>query len=298
LTLFLNFDQVFCSSGPIINTLPLFAAYLKGRKKIVEVRDIWPEILQITSIKIPRFIYQAMLHYAKWIYQLSERVIVLNEDAKQYLVNYYHHCKNKLHVIPQLPIELFKKSDWDQSALKKWNLEKGKYAIYAGNIGEVNAVFDLLEHAEYVYARENEFKLVLVGEGKLLNQIKSDTAMGRYPFLVITGLLNKSSTYALMENAFCHFVWLKNDKILETSSPNKFAESLLLGVPVIINVGGWMENYIEKNNSGKRSYTKAQTLEIIQNMLDTTHLKTDLIKKSALEFFQAEKLKSSYIVYQ
>ena len=43
---------------------------------------------------------------------------------------------------------------------------------------------------------------------------------------------------------------LKGTPILDTSSPNKFFESLAAGIPVIQNTQGWMKTYLEEKNVG------------------------------------------------
>ena len=39
-------------------------------------------------------------------------------------------------------------------------------------------------------------------------------------------------------------------KVLDTSSPNKFFESLAAGVPVIQTTGGWMKDFLDRYNIG------------------------------------------------
>jgi glycosyltransferase involved in cell wall biosynthesis len=43
---------------------------------------------------------------------------------------------------------------------------------------------------------------------------------------------------------------LKGTPVLDTSSPNKFFESLAAGVPVIQNTNGWMRDYLAEHNVG------------------------------------------------
>ena len=43
---------------------------------------------------------------------------------------------------------------------------------------------------------------------------------------------------------------LKGTPVLDTSSPNKFFESLAAGVPVIQNTNGWMRDFLEEYRVG------------------------------------------------
>src|SRR5690606_7954788 len=43
---------------------------------------------------------------------------------------------------------------------------------------------------------------------------------------------------------------LKDTPVLDTSSPNKFFESLAAGVPVIQNTQGWMKDFLDEKKIG------------------------------------------------
>ena len=53
-----------------------------------------------------------------------------------------------------------------------------------------------------------------------------------------------------VQHALVSLVPLKGVPILDTSSPNKFFESLAAGVPIIQNTKGWMKTYLEDYQVG------------------------------------------------
>src|SRR5690606_36069472 len=64
------------------------------------------------------------------------------------------------------------------------------------------------------------------------------------------GLMPKEELVVYIQNAIVSIVPLKGTPVLDTSSPNKFFESLAAGVPIIQNTNGWMKEYLSENEVG------------------------------------------------
>ena len=60
----------------------------------------------------------------------------------------------------------------------------------------------------------------------------------------------KKDLIPLIQNAIVSLVPLKGTPVLDTSSPNKFFESLAAGVPVIQNTQGWMKEFLIQHHVG------------------------------------------------
>jgi len=63
-------------------------------------------------------------------------------------------------------------------------------------------------------------------------------------------LMPKNELIPLIQNALVSLVPLKGTPILDTSSPNKFFESLGAGIFVIQNTNGWMREFLKENEVG------------------------------------------------
>src|SRR5690606_1905323 len=64
------------------------------------------------------------------------------------------------------------------------------------------------------------------------------------------GLMPKQELVTYVQQALVSLVPLKGTPVLDTSSPNKFFESLAAGVPVVQNTGGWMKAFLEEHQIG------------------------------------------------
>jgi glycosyltransferase involved in cell wall biosynthesis len=130
-------------------------------------------------------------------------------------------------------------------------LKPKKYAIYTGNIGEVNNSTWLLDAAEELSQRgRNDLVILLIGEGKLREELEFKAKQKKLNNFYRLGLMPKDQLVPLIQHALVSLVPLKGTPILDTSSPNKFFESLAAGVPVIQNTQGWMKVFLDIHGLG------------------------------------------------
>src|SRR5690606_19123707 len=135
--------------------------------------------------------------------------------------------------------------------LNKNDLTPKTYAIYTGNIGMVNNSYWLYEAAkELQKLGRNDIKILLIGEGQQREQLEELAEKESVFNFKRLGLMPKSDLIAYVQNAFVSLVPLKGSPVLDTSSPNKFFESLAAGVPVIQNTQGWMKDFLEEHKVG------------------------------------------------
>lgn len=243
----LQTDVVVASSGPITAWLPgLVARYFRGRKLILEVRDLWPE--GAIELGIIRNGLMKRLAYAfeNFSYQASQGIVGLSPGMEAYIAKKASE-KRVISITNAANIELFgKKQDFQHDFLIP-----GKYAIYTGNIGEVNNSRWLLDAAKVLHKMgRKDLIILLIGEGQQREDlVKEANALGVSNFIHL-GLMPKSALVTLVQHALVSLVPLKGTPILDTSSPNKFFESLAAGVPVIQNTNGWMKDFLDKHQIG------------------------------------------------
>lgn len=241
-------DIVISSSGPITAGIPgLVARYFRGRKFVFEVRDLWPEVAIDLGVIRNKVIITLAYWLEKRCYLASHHIIALSPGMKTDIQDRFG-LSNVTSITNSANIELF------STLLESPNLrhlQPKKYALYTGNIGEVNNSSWLFDAALILRDRGiNDFKIVLVGDGQqkdLLLRKKEELKLETFE---IFDLMPKTEVVGLLQNAMISLVPLKGTKILDTSSPNKFFESLAAGVPVIQNTSGWMKDFLITNDVG------------------------------------------------
>lgn len=241
-------DVVIASSGPITTGFPgLVAHYLRGRKFVFEVRDLWPEVAVDLKVIKNRTVIRLAYWFEKRCYKAACHIIALSPGMKDDITERYGYT-HITSVTNSANIELFSSPVVNPDL---HGLTPKKYAIYTGNIGMVNNSGWLFRAAKLLKDRgRTDIKIVLVGEGqsrKNLEKRKKEIGLNNF---IMLGSVPKKELVALVQNALVSLVPLKGNKILDTSSPNKFFESLAAGVPVIQNTGGWMKDFLDEYGLG------------------------------------------------
>lgn len=241
-------DVVIASSGPITVGIPgLVARYIRGKKMVFEVRDLWPE----GAIELGLFQNKTLQNIAYALesrcYKASSLVVALSIGMRQNIEKRFPSVK-VIDVTNAANIQLFStKRPFENRDI----LEKKKYAIYNGNIGEVNNSLWLLEAAKILKQKgRTDLKILMVGDGQQREVIEKGIKEHNLNNLVIWGLMPKEKLVGYIQNAMVSLIPLKGTPVLDTSSPNKFFESLAAGIPVIQNTQGWMKDFLQVNQVG------------------------------------------------
>lgn len=271
----LKADVVIASSGPITVGLPgLIAKYIRGRKLVFETRDLWPEgaieLGVISNPLIQRFSYW----FERVCYNASTHIVTLSPGMTKNIKRRFG-ISNVDDVTNAANIELFSTPVPFQSKLVK----SKTYAIYTGNIGMVNNSYWLYEAAKCLKERGREdIVILMVGEGQQREELVELAHQNGVNNFVRLGLMPKNDLIAYIQHSFVSLVPLKGTPVLDTSSPNKFFESLAAGIPVIQNTEGWMMDFLNEHKVG---YTLdpndpeqlADTLvQMKDNQLDTAEM--------------------------
>lgn len=240
-------DVVIASSGPITIGLPgLIARYLRGRKLVFETRDLWPEgAIELGIIRNP-FIQRVAYWFEKVCYKASSHIVTLSPGMTQNILRRFSF-ENVTDVTNAANIDLFS----TPKLLTTNELIPKTYAIYTGNIGMVNNSYWLYEAAkELQKLGRDDIQILLIGEGQQREELEELAKIESVSNFRRLGLMPKNDLIAYVQNAFVSLVPLKGSPVLDTSSPNKFFESLAAGVPVIQNTQGWMKEFLEEHKVG------------------------------------------------
>lgn len=234
-------DVVIASSGPITVGLPgLVARYLRGRKLVFEARDLWPSgAVELGIIRNPILVKMAYWFERK-CYEASRHIITLSPGMADD-INRRYGLNKQTSVTNAANITLFSAP---VSGITPFTGRK--YAVYTGNIGDVNNSGWLLDGArELKQQGRDDILIVLIGEGQLREKLEQQAVEEGIKNFVRLGLMPKEELVAYVQQSLVSLVPLKGKPVLDTSSPNKFFESLAAGVPVVQNTNGWMKEFLD-----------------------------------------------------
>lgn len=244
--LILPADVVVASSGPITVGIPgLIARYFRRRKLVFEVRDLWPSgAVELGIIRNPLLVWFAFW-FEKRCYAAARHIVTLSQGMADDIRSRYGYAKQTT-VTNAASIPLFA-----TPVNKEIPFSRKKYAIYTGNIGAVNNSRWLLDAARELKRRGREdIIILLVGEGQWREMLEEEAKNENITNFVRLGLMSKADLVPYIQQSMVSLVPLKGTPVLDTSSPNKFFESLAAGVPVVQNTNGWMKSFLEEHRVG------------------------------------------------
>lgn len=245
----LRADVVIASSGPITIGIPALAArWIRRRKLVFEVRDLWPDGAIEMGLLQNKTIQRAAYALEAACYRSADHIVCLSPGMVDNIVGRFG-VRDISSITNAADLDLFgtPRQATDLPAV----FADHKVAIYTGNIGHVNNSDLLLRASRLLTERgRTDIAIVLVGDGQLKEQLIAERDELGLTNLVFCDLMPKVDLVALIQRSFVSLVPLRGQPILDTSSPNKLYESLAAGKPVIQNTRGWIKTLLDDNQCG------------------------------------------------
>ncbi|MCB0988156.1 MAG: glycosyltransferase family 4 protein [Acidimicrobiales bacterium] len=245
----LRADVVITSSGPITIGIPALAArWLRRRKLVFEVRDLWPDGAIEMGLLQNRTVQRAAYALEAACYRSADHIVCLSPGMVDNIVGRFGVTEISS-ITNAADLDLF--GTPREAASLPPVFDTHKVAIYTGNIGQVNNSDLLLRAARLLNDRgRDDISIVLVGDGQLKDELVAERDRLGLTNLVFCDLMPKVELVALIQRSFVSLVPLRGQPILDTSSPNKLYESLAAGLPVIQNTKGWIRDLLSDNDCG------------------------------------------------
>lgn len=233
-----RWDLVIASSTPLTVAIPALAAKRRrGVPFLFEIRDPWPELPRALSARgggVPRPVLAAMERLADAACREAAAVVALTPGmAETALARGADPVA--LRVLPQgADLGLFGPhvEPWRPDCVAPGDV----LAVYAGAHGAANGLDALLDAAALL--RGTRVRLLLVGEGARKPALMARAAAEALPVAFLDPL-PKPRLAALLAGAQIGLLCLAPvDAFAECSAPNKLAEGLAAGLPMVANVPG------------------------------------------------------------
>lgn len=292
----------FCTSTPLTVSIPgMYAKLVKRVPFVFEVRDLWPELPKAMGVITNPFILALMKALEVISYKMSDHVVALSEGMAKGVRKYVPY--DKVSVISNgCDVYLANSSNERVEALPDGVLETDFIAIYGGTIGLANGVEAALDLAEKLKEKSaSHIKLLIVGNGMLKQQLKDDAKHRDLNNIVFIDNAPKFELFSLYKRCDVGMMLLKDiPAFYDGTSPNKFFDYLSVGLPVICNYSGWINNLIVKEKIG-RVVPAGDAEEFANALIDMSLNKEELkmcsenANKMALDSFSRKELSSKFV---
>lgn len=251
LALFYKYDILFASTTPLTVGIPgIFARWVRGKKFVFEVRDLWPELPKAMGvIKNPLILWlMGVLEFL--CYRSATKLVGLSDG----IVKGIARRGVKMNKIANIPngcdLDIFSAND---GKLKINGAQENDFlCLYSGTHGIANGLDTLIDVAAELTRRgNNNIKFVLVGDGKLKPGLIAKANDQHLRNIIFLDPLNKADLSKLMNTCNIGMQLLANiPAFYYGTSPNKFFDYISVGLPVLNNYPGWISELIKENNCG------------------------------------------------
>lgn len=245
-----KYDVVFVYGlSPILLAIPaVFIAWLKRKKLIVWVQDLWPQSLSATGYIKSTFFLRCVEFVVRWIYRHTDLLLVQSRA--------FEGAVSEL--APNKPVIYYPNSvDSSFSSVSNFNneqpvieaLETGFPVIFAGNVGAAQAVECIVEAAS-ILQEMPQIRFVIFGNGSKWVWIKDQIARrgltnmhlaGRFPIEAMPGYLQKAEVL---------LVSLSDEPIFSLTVPNKIQAYMASGRPIVASLNGEGARLVVESGAG------------------------------------------------
>lgn len=245
-------DSVFCTSTPLTIAIPgLYGKWIKRKRFIFEVRDLWPE-LPVAMKVITNPLVISLLKFIEVVaYKSADKVVALSSGMADGVTQYIPHSSVEIITngcdlyLASQPHSIFTLPDAIQ--------DDDIIAIYSGTHGMANGLDAVIDTARVLFDRKStSIKFLLVGDGMLKPRLKERVQALGLDNVVFLDNMPKHQLFALYRRCHIGLMVLENiPAFYNGTSPNKFFDYIAAGLPVACNYPGWIANEIKSRQIGE-----------------------------------------------
>jgi len=239
-------DVVLTTSPPPLVSIPgWIIAKCKGAKLVYDVRDIWPDVaLEMGSFTEDSFYCKIFKKITGFMYKHADVVTTVSPGKVEKIRGHVTSRSgrksgpshtDKVWLVGNGFDESVAKSEFDQSIIDKYELDKKFTCVYIGNIGLAQGLGALLDLAAKTKHKDIQFLCFGMGAEKdMLEKRVQDENLTNVKFC---GVVEHSKVFSILSHAKLSFIPLKNSN-MKDSVPTKVYEALGIGCPVLLVAEG------------------------------------------------------------
>ncbi|MBA3594803.1 MAG: glycosyltransferase family 4 protein [Polaromonas sp.] len=245
-----QYDVIFVYGlSPILLAIPaVVLSWIKRRRLIVWVQDLWPDSLAATGyVRSPRVLH-AVKWVVRWIYRHTDLFLVQSRA--------FHAPVAEL--APGKPVMYFPNSvdvafceppaaGIDLPMVPAMN--EGFPVVFAGNVGAGQAVEVLVNAAELLKSYP-DIQVVVFGQGSRWDWMREQVQVRGLTNLHMPGRFPVSTMPALMQKASALLVTLADEPIFAATVPSKVQAYMAAGRPILACLNGEGARLVEEAGAG------------------------------------------------
>ncbi|MFK7932669.1 MAG: glycosyltransferase family 4 protein [Saprospiraceae bacterium] len=250
------FAALFVKTDIIIATSPQFftaisgfcTAFVKRKKWIMEVRDLWPESIKaVDAIKHP-----GVIHFLEkielFLYRRADKIVVVTDAFKEN-ISQRGIPKSKIEVVKNgVLLHQYEEIPKDEILLKTHALQDKFVIGYVGTHGMAHRLDFILNCAKNV--TDPAIHFLFVGDGALrpkLLQQKEELQLKNATMLPSVSKVEVKRYISLFDVALVN---LRKNTTFKTVIPSKIFENAAMGKPILLGLEGECMQLIQDYDAG------------------------------------------------
>ena len=245
-----QYDVVFVYGlSPILLAIPgIFLAWIKRRKLILWVQDLWPESLSATGYVRNARVLRAVEWVVRWIYRHTDLLLVQSRAFEAPVaalapgkpIGYYPNAVDATFAEPP---------SLDVALPEVPALDEGFAVVFAGNVGAGQAVEVMVEAAELLKYLP-QIRFVVFGKGSRWDWMREQVKARGLSNLHLPGRFPVNTMPGLMQKAGALLVTLADEPIFAMTVPNKVQAYMAAGRPILACLNGEGARLVEEAQAG------------------------------------------------
>ena len=242
-------------------------------KKIVEVRDLWPESIVAYGVASKsKPIIKALYRFEKWLYAKADALVFTMEGGKDYIIekgwdtahggpvnlNKVHHINNGVDLEAfDYNKEHYQIGDPD---LENPNVKR---VIYTGSMREANRSITILPEVadELLRKGRTDIQILMYGRGDYAESFKKICEEREVHNLVYKGFVQKNEVPYLLSKAIANILNCDKSEMSQYgSSQNKLFEYLASGHPILSGESDRYSIIINRNCGISKQFNSAEEI--------------------------------------
>jgi glycosyltransferase involved in cell wall biosynthesis len=261
---------------------------------IIDIRDLWPDIFEEVLPNWMRTLIKPYIAYSRR--RLSKAcknataIIAITPDFLKWGLKYANRKATPLDKVFYMgyqdsPMQNLKTYDeWKKYGIKDTDF----VACFFGYLGRQFNIDPIIDAAELLKDKSN-IKFVLCGTGEALPRIKAKVQS--LSNVILPGWIEQKRIKSLLELSSVGLAPYRNSINFTMNIPNKFAEYLSAGLPVLLGIDGVMGNLVQQHDCGF-VYKNAEELADILLKLENDKLFYKTLSRNSRYLYEEQFMAS------
>lgn len=244
-------DVAFVVQGPATIGFPaILLKWLRGIPFVYNIQDIWPDSLLSTGMFNSRIGLKMLRVWCNFVYKRAAKITVITPGMKRVLQErgvqgdkieiIYNWCDDAM----------ICRAEPNERVAQKLGLAGKFNIIFAGNMGEAQALDQVIEAAALVAPRYHDIQFVFIGSGVAVENLKTMVCNKNLPNVLFLPRMPVEEIGNVLRLGDVLLVHLRRDPLFAITIPSKTQAYLAMGKPILMAVEGDASELVKKAQAG------------------------------------------------